>query len=432
MYQLSRQIPVMGEYDILVAGAGPAGLCAAMAAARAGARVALVERHGTVGGNLTLGHVGPIMGKLNPDTMAGEINDLLNGGTGMVHDTEDAKRRLMNWIDHDLIDLYLLCPVVDAIMEAGQIKGLVVGTQSGMAAIFARIVIDCTGDGVVSHLAGAPWVMGREGDGLVQPATIMYTIAGIDPRQTMVCTHEADETILPDGKSYLQLCRDACADGRLPENVNIVRLYRCADDPAKRLVNATQENRVNALDPQDMVRAERSLRNQCQQVVTFLRENVWGFEHCYIESSADVVGIRESRRVLGEYVICGEDLKYGMQFPDPVVHDAFFCIDIHNPDGAGQAESGNKPFELEQYDLPYRAFVPLNVEGLYTCGRCISGTHRAHASYRVMNTVLAMGQAIGTAAALCVQENVLPRQLDYSLLRRALTDMGVHLGKEAP
>ena len=124
MYQLSRQIPVMGEYDILVAGAGPAGLCAAMAAARAGARVALVERHGTVGGNLTLGHVGPIMGKLNPDTMAGEINDLLNGGTGMVHDTEDAKRRLMNWIDHDLIDLYLLCPVVDAIMEAGQIKGL--------------------------------------------------------------------------------------------------------------------------------------------------------------------------------------------------------------------------------------------------------------------------------------------------------------------
>ena len=427
MYQLKREIPELGCFDVVVAGAGPAGLCAAMAAARNGMKVALLERHGTVGGNLTLGHVGPIMGKLNPDTMAGEINLLLNGGTGDVHDADAAKGRLMDWIEHENIELFLMCPVVDAILEDTRLTGLVVGTQSGMAAIYGRVIIDCTGDGVVAHLAGAPWVMGREGDGLVQPTTIIYTIAGVDPAQTMVCTHEADETILPDGRSYLQLCREAAADGRLPKNVNIVRLYRCADDPNKRLVNATQENYINALDPADMVKAERSLRRQCRQVVQFLRENVWGFENCYISKSADVVGVRESRRVMGEYVICGEDLKYGKQFPDTVVHNAFFCIDIHNPDGAGQAEEGNKPFEVEQYDLPYRAFVPLQVEGLYTCGRCISGTHRAHASYRVMNTVLAMGQAIGLAASLCVKEDVLPRQLDYAHLRDALVEAGVNL-----
>lgn len=427
MYQLHKEIPVIGEYDIIVAGAGPAGICAAMAAARNGVKVALLERHGTVGGNLTLGHVGPIMGKLNVDTMAGEINRLLNDGTCLVHDMDAAKTKLMNWLDHENIELYLTCPVVDTIMEEGQINGVVVGTQSGMAVIYGKVVIDCTGDGVVSHLAGAPWVMGREGDGLCQPTTIMYTIGGIDPAQTMVCTHEADETILPNGKSYLQLCKDAAADGRLPKNVTIVRLYRCHDAPTKRLVNATQENYINALDFADMVKAERSLRNQCQQVVEFLRQNVWGFENCYIEKSADVVGVRESRRVMGDYVICGEDLKYGKQFPDTVVHNAFFCIDIHNPDGGGQAEEGNKPFEVEQYDLPYRAFVPLNVDALYTCGRCISGTHRAHASYRVMNTVLAMGQAIGLAASLCIKENVLPRNLEYSHLREALIASGVIL-----
>ena len=117
MYQMQRVIPPIGHFDVVVAGAGPAGLCAAMAAARNGMQVALLERHGTVGGNLTLGHVGPIMGKLNPDTMAGEINQLLNGGTGDVHDADAAKGRLMDWIEHENIELFLMCPVVDAILD---------------------------------------------------------------------------------------------------------------------------------------------------------------------------------------------------------------------------------------------------------------------------------------------------------------------------
>ena len=241
MYQLKKEVPVLNTYDVIVAGSGPAGLCAAMAAARNGAKVALIERHGTVGGNLTVGHVGPIMGKLNADTMAGELNDLLNGGTKLCHDMERAKTLLSNWIHHENIDLYLLCPIVEVMMEGSRITGVIVGTQSGMAAICGKVVIDATGDGAVSYMAGAITEMGRDEDGLVQPTSIMFTIEGIDPAQTIVCTHEEDDTVLPNG-NYLQLCKDANRDGSLPENVNIVRLYACADCDTERLVNATQEN----------------------------------------------------------------------------------------------------------------------------------------------------------------------------------------------
>ena len=140
-----------------------------------------------------------------------------------------------------------------------------------------------------------------------------------------------------------------------------------------------------------------------------------------------MVGVRETRRVMGEYVVTAEDMASGKQFPDAVVHNAYFCIDIHNPSGAGQAETNAKPHEVEQYDLPYRAFVPLKIDGLLTCGRCISGTHRAHASYRIMNTAMAMGQAIGLAASLCARENVIPRELSVEKLREAIRAAGVVL-----
>jgi len=407
-------------YDTVVAGAGPAGLCAAVASARNGAKTAIVERFGTIGGNLTVGHVGPIMGRLVPGTMAEEINRLLNFGTGLEHNKEYAKIVLNEWLSRENVELFLLCPVAGVIKSGDRLTGLVTATAEGLAEISGKVFVDATGDGTVAYLSGAPCEYGREGDGLVQPASIMFTVDGVSPDAKIVCRHEEDDTILPGGKSYLALCREACASGELPPTVNIVRLYKTLSD-TERMVNATQANGVNGLSPGSVASAERELRAQMKSVLAFLKKNVPGFENCRIMDSSDTVGIRETRRVIGEYVITGEDLMNGASFDDAVVRGAHFPIDIHNPSGAGQAERDACPYSPSKpYDLPYRSLVPLITEGLLTCGRCISGDHRAHASYRVMNTAMMTGEAAGTAAALCAITGVMPRYLDPGLVREKL------------
>ena len=137
------------------------------------------------------------------------------------------------------------------------------------------------------------------------------------------------------------------------------------------------------------------------------------------------MGVRESRRIVGEYVMKVEDVAEGRRFQDAIVHKAEFIVDIHNPNGAGQAEA--KLQYSKPYDIPYRAFVPLVVQGLLVAGRCISGTHKAHASYRVMSICMAMGQAVGIASALCVKKNILPRVLDAKEIQDVLIQKGVDL-----
>ena len=160
----------------------------------------------------------------------------------------------------------------------------------------------------------------------------------------------------------------------------------------------------------------------------FFRRQLPGYEHCKIVGSASTTGIRESRRIVGDYCITGQECASGARFPEVIVHKADFLVDIHNPTGAGQAEK--KIQYCIPYDLPYGCFVPQKVEGLYVAGRCISGTHRAHASYRVMSICMAMGQAVGIAAALCAQNNCTPRQLDVAQLQATLTSLGIDLFSE--
>ena len=421
-----RNISILGNYDVVVVGSGPAGLSAAVSAARLNKKVALIERNGCIGGNLTSGFVGPLMGGYAKGSISEELNTMLNNSTGLHHNIEEAKYKLSKWIDNDNITLYLQAQVVDVLMNDDSITGVIVGTADGLKSITGKIFIDATGDGTVAFLAGAPYKIGRE-DGLTQPASIMFTIENIDPKQTIDCCHEEHETILPNG-SYLELCRKACESGELPPNVNIVRLYKTAYSPTERMVNATQYNHINGLDSQEVAKANLDLREQMQKVVKFLQNNVWGFENCNIKASSEVVGIRETRRIMGDYLLTAEDLLESKNFDSVVVHKAQFCIDIHNPDGAGQSESDTIPVQvLNPYDIPYEVMLPKNVENLYTSGRCISGTHRAHASYRVMNIAAATGQAAGVAAALCVEENTTPRKLDVKQVQKKLVEIGVEL-----
>ena len=172
-------------------------------------------------------------------------------------------------------------------------------------------------------------------------------------------------------------------------------------------------------------KADLELRQQMFLLERFLRENVPGYENIRVTGSGTTTGVRESRRVMGDYVIDADELAAGCRFPDVVVHKALFIVDIHNPAGAGQAEDHIQ--YCEPYDLPYRCFLPKGLEGLLVAGRCISGTHRAHASYRVMSICMAMGQAVGTAAALAAARGCTPRALPVADLQAALAAQGVEL-----
>jgi len=425
-------------YDVIVAGGGPAGIAAAVSAARLGVRTALVERYGILGGMLTSGHVQPILGHAEGRTMYDEVVELLNAGHEEAParktrngreiglDLEEAKHRLLKLCIENGVYVYLQTPVVNVLKEGDRVSGVTICTPTGMEDITAHTVVDATGDGFVGALAGAPFEVGRA-DGRCQPTTLEFTVDNVDEAWNFACYGGSDPVTLPDGRRYSQVCKEAHEKGELPQNVSIVRIHYTLK-PGERNINATQANGFNTLTVPGAVGAEYLLREQIPQVVAFLRKNAPGFENCRVKSSATTLGVRETRRFVGDYVIGDLDVEKGARFEDVVVHKAWFLIDIHNPAGGGQAEKHSQP--ATPYDIPYRSLLPKQVEGLLLSGRNISGTHRAHASYRVMGVALATGQAAGMAAALSARHGVTPRELDYHLVQQELMAYGAQLFRE--
>ena len=425
----TKQLQVRGTYDVVVAGSGPAGICAAVAAAREGAKVAIVERYGVVGGNLTTGYVGPILGMVGKGTMRDELVELLGvpendmiGVTGRAHDFEMAKIRLMQFVNHPNIDVYLQTTVTDVVKEGDRLKGIIATSGEGQFALLGKVTIDATGDGIVSYLAGATTEKGRE-DGLMQPVTLEFTIDGVDESKGVICIGDVDDVRLGDER-FLDYCKRLSLEGEIPERIAAVRLHPTTHS-GERQVNTTQVNGVDMTRVDHIFKADLELREQILTLMDFFHKHIPGYENCRIISSGTTTGVRETRRVIGDYIITAEEMAAGCRFDDVIVHRAEFIVDIHNPEGSGQAEEHIQ--YCDPYDLPYRCFTPKGVEGLYTAGRCISGTHRAHASYRVMSICMAMGEAVGVAAAMCSQSGTTPRTLDVKELQNRLTNKGIEL-----
>ena len=432
-----REIDTAYVADVVVAGAGPAGICAAVAAARQGMRVILIERFGAVGGNLTLGNVSPILGSVSSGTMYDEIIGLLSAkhkdeekvqtrnGREIHIDAEEAKGILAKFLRDNGVTVLLQTAVADVIKDENVIKGVVVTTPTGLRAIEAKVVIDATGDGTVANLSGCDFKVGRDGDRLTQPVTLEFTVGGVDESRAIMCFGGSDPVKLPNGQKYSEFCAECEKKGILPKNVSIVRLHKTFYK-GERNVNATQLNNFDALDEKMYFDAECELRSQIEKVVEFLKKYVPGYENCAVKTTASTLGVRESRRITGECKVSDCDVENGNHYDDAIVHNAWFLIDIHNPSGGGQAEGHSKM--AVPYDIRYGALVPLGVENLLTAGRCISGTHRAHASYRVMAICMAVGEAAGVAASLSAKGNVTPRKLSPQKIREALIKTGIDLG----
>lgn len=408
--------------DVLVCGGGPSGMAAAVNAARQGVKVLLVERYGRLGGMAANAIVGPIMGTVKSKF----VDEVERYFGGEMADFEKIDIQYAELVQRAGAEILLHSWAMEAVMSGKTITGVKFLTKQGVLTVNAKVVIDATGDGDVALSAGAAYEIGRPGDGLVQPVSIMYKVDGVNPENALYCRGERQARVLnlPAG-TWEEITLKALAAGELPANVGAVRMYK-AQRPTQAIINATQINRIDGTNPFDLTKAELEGRKQAYVILEFLRKHAPGYENAYISSMPAVVGVRETRRFLGVEYLDRKDLVTGRKWPDAIAWDAKFVIDIHNPDGPGQAEGREGGVhqgaaeQVQPYDIPYGCLIPREIDGLLLSGRCISGSHAAHASYRVQRIMLAVGAGAGVGAAIAAKKNIKPREVNASEIQKVL------------
>lgn len=455
-----RRAQVAAATDVLVVGGGPAGLGAALGAAAAGVEVILVERYGFLGGNATAALVMPLMSfhtqharpeKEGSTTLfptdhgrgdpliagvlkillarlvraGGAIEPSLRTGYTVPFDPEIFKMVALDLLDEAGVRFLFHALASDALVEDRRVRGVVFETKSGPVVIHASVVIDATGDGDVAARAGAPYDVGREGDALVQPMTLMFRMAEFE-RDAFAAYIKEHPDQWRGVHGLWDLVRKAAAAGELELPRDNVLFFATPHD-REVSVNSTRLNRVLGIDVWDLSYAEWQTRRQMSQIAAFLRRHVPGFEASYVLQSGSHVGVRETRRIAGEYRLDERDILEARKFPDAIARSAY-PIDIHDPEGAGTVLKRVPPGDW--YEIPLRCLLPQSVEGLVVAGRCISGTHEAHSSYRVMPVAMALGQAAGVCGALAVKTRALPRAVPADDVRLELLRQGASLGEK--
>jgi len=308
-------------------------------------------------------------------------------------------------------------------LDGRGVRGVVFETKSGPVVIRARVVVDCTGDGDVAARAGAPYEIGREEDGLVQPMTLMFRVTEFERAAFDAYVKEhPDEWRGVHG--LWDLIRKATAEGklRLPRED---MLFFATPHEREVSVNSTRVNKVLGTDVWDWSCAEWESRRQMREIAAFLKKYVPGFEKSYVVQSGVHVGVRETRRVLGDYQLTVDDILKARKFPDVIARSSY-PVDIHNPEGTGTMLQRLPPGEA--YDIPLRCLLPQKIENLIVAGRCISGTHEALSSYRVMPVSMATGQAAGVCGALAVRQEKPPRAVPVADVQGELIRQGANLG----
>ena len=409
------------EYDVIVAGGGPAGIGAGYMAATRGAKTLVLEKNGRLGGMGVSAMVSPF--SLSTDS---QIVREISKKIGFTHsvDFHLADVRAYDLLRDAGADVMLHAHVLGPVMEGNRVTGLRVNCAEGDRVFKAKVVIDATGNGVVAAAAGVPYEEGRDGDGLVQPMSIMFTVSGFDPKRRFICVSEEaarSKRCVINGRTWEDIVQDEIKAGNLPPEVGVIRLYR-GQTKNLNVVNATQVNGLYGSRSADLTKAEIVTRKQAAQIVDVMRRHLPGYENAYVAEMPAVVGVRETRRFEGVDRLTAEDVLSGRTREDAIARKCTFVMDIHNPAGAGQAHGHDKAVtggarRVKPYDIPYGALVPKKVDGLLFCGRCLSATHEALASCRVMGNAMATGVGAGAAAADAVKKGIDVRDVDARNLR---------------
>lgn len=440
-YQIKKDIPVIAEADVLVIGGGPGGLGASVMAARAGAKVILVERYGVLGGMAAQGEVSPFMPNhvqtrdengniltnhtldrpvyvewINkmysylPEKFTEKKNSAVACGCG------DIPKDVSSLAIEDLcleagVKILYHHTLADVRMDDdGHITEAIFLSKSGFVAIRAKAFVDSTGDGDLSVLAGAPSEFGGE-SGYCQPMTTCFKIKGIDTSR------------IPENADLQQRYLDAKAKGEIDCPRENLLIFATLDRDSKHF-NTTRIVMKSAVNGVELSEAELEGHRQVKEIFRWFQRTIPGYENAQLASIASHVGVRESRRILGLNYITREDFMKAAKFDDAIAR-CNYTIDIHNPLGTGTEII--RMDRTDFYEIPFGCIVPRNVKNLTVGSRCISVDHALHSSCRVMPPVASIGQAAGVAAAMSVQVGVDVCTLDGKEVRRKLVEMGAYL-----
>lgn len=421
-HEAARDLPVAGEYDVIVAGSGPAGVSAAITAGRMGVKVLLVEWANSVGGISTSGMMSHWTGSVESPLYTEILTRSAAKNEGAGHnklvpqiDPENLKAVYLEMLAEANVTLLLYTFVCGVVMEGNRAAGIITESKSGRRVYKAKVIVDGTGDGDVAAYAGAEYTKGRESDGRMQPCTLMFKVAGVDLDRAVLLgsfesTHQTE-------KGELQ----ALAKEHIPYPAGHLLVYR-STLPGIVTCNMTNCTEIDGTKAEDLTRAEIVCRSQMPAIVKYLREYVPGFERCYIISAASLMGVRETRHFKGMYTLNENDILTARVFDDWVVRGAHFNFDVHNLTGAGLDKTGvqHKWTQNKGYTIPYGCLVPEKIDGLLLSGRNISGTHIAHSNYRVMPICVGIGAAAGAAAAVAVQKGLQPRDIKAEMIQGLL------------
>ena len=444
--------------QVLVVGSGAAGLVAALAAGRNGADVTLLEYQGFVGGiSATLTWLGfhdqeyrqvvkgipmELVTRLQEAGEAGEIALDPKCSSAFSFNTHYYKCLAVQLLEEAGVKLMLHTHVVDTLREGDRIAGVVVEHKSGRQHILADVVIDCSGDGDVAARGGADWEKGRTGDGLVQSPTLVFRVGGVD-RDELIRGYLDWSNVYREWLDPYPQLREKWLK-RLPTQDTFIfggfaKLVQKAIDagelstPQTRIIGVKTHvpdevlavtTRILGLDPTDvdsLTSAYTNIYKQIPEHITMFRKYIPGFANAHIREIAPLLGVRESRRIMGDYLLTGEDVVSGRAFDDVVAMGGYH-VDIHRPDGTWVQSQ-----DTQAYDIPFRSLVARGLQNLLMAGKCLSATHEAVASTRVIPICMAQGQAVGTAAALAVNRGVTPRDIPIRELQATLIAQGAEL-----
>lgn len=436
-YESGRDIPVTGEYDVIVCGGGPTGFVAAIAAARRGAKTLLIERYGFLGGTATAAMMVEFGGMHDgrQALLGGVTHEFLHrldayGGAhftnaaahAMIFDPESMVAVCQAMVLESGGGLLLHTWIAGALTEGSRVVGVVVENKSGRQAIRGKVVIDCTGDGDVAAHAGAAFELGRPGDGKLQPVTLELLLGNVDTTRTGYDHHKV---LIPRIAAARQAGKWSIPTDQL-FSWGRVRKRGAPDAPQQAFffINGTNAVGCDGTDAESLTAAEVQTRSQIDPMLEFLRANAPGFEHCYLDRAAAQIGIRETRRITGDYTLTREDVLSARHFDDGVVPGCN-SIDVHEVSGKAFAHEYLK--QGTHYQIPYRCFLPKGLDGLLVAGRCLSADHHALGSVRVMIVTMPMGDAVGTAAALAASRDLTPRQAPVTEVQGALRAQGTVL-----
>ena len=448
MNKLSFEVPVVRQKDVVVVGGGCAGIAAAICAARHGARTLLVESNGVLGGMATAGLVGPFMTCYDPDGQnqvikgffdefvremeksGGAIHpEQVDAGTsyagyrvyGHAHcgpfNAESFKRVAEDMCAESGVELLYHAMFVSPCMneDGTQINGAVFATKGGLVQVNANVFIDCTGDADVAYRSGVPCAYGDE-SGQTQPGSLFFTVRGVD-KEKLEAIREASgdfKTIF-----FQDVIQKEIEDGRYHVPRNKLAVYENPDGTFR--VNMSRVYLKDGCDPFEVTAASIQGRQQIAEIISLMRRLLPGCEQVELVESASMLGLRETRRIQGDFILTGEDIKAKQKFDD-VIFLSGNSIDMHSGSAVNY-----QPASGAAYQVPYRILLPKKVENLLVAGRCSSLDRVALAAIRVMPPVFAMGQAAGTAAAICIEQNLQPANIPVDMLQKALIADGVVL-----